>query len=563
MAARLLQMSRFAEQQSLLQMMRNVIAIIVCLLSATGVFAQDRYFLSIQSADQQPFYVRIANTTYSSSSIGHVVVPSLGDSTYQILVGFPRSKYPEQQYQVAFNRKDLGYTLKNTDGENWKLVDWESGASLSPRQDQPSGGNAIWYGEKKKESAFTNMMAAVVNDSAVLYVASVKNIAVQQEVFAQAKPAAADAAQSGMANAAKDSMLMTVSEPGTTTIKIPEKTGDSVVITTIQGKDTTTTVQAAAQPVSADTISVIKNTASAESVKADTALAIVAKVDSTATSAAKQVDTVAASLAAKPAETNSTESSNTPILVYTAPKPSIYKIQDFDYAKSRNMRYVDSTGGVKDTISVIIDFEADEVKPAPAGGRTVTADTSSPKTDTVAKAAPAPAAVVVNTAASPVSGNGTSGNEAATAKNNAEQANNTGVINTAANPVPVTGTAGNAASVPAKEPETEKKKLVLINSDCANFATDNDIDKLRVKLMDMSDTDAKLAATRKLLKSKCIYTRQIRALSELFTNDEGRYKFFEACYPLTADTSEFRQLRDLLSEDVYIARFKTLVRIKD
>ncbi|NML24012.1 hypothetical protein HHL16_24240 [Pseudoflavitalea sp. G-6-1-2] len=542
-------------------MMRNVIAIIVCLLATTGLYAQDRYFLSIQSADQQPFYVRIANTTYSSSSIGHVVVPSLGDSTYQVSLGFPLNKYPEQQYLISFNRKDLGYTLKNTDGQDWKLINWESGASLTAKQVPSSGGNAIWYGEKKKESAFTNLMAAVVNDSAVLYVASVKNIPAQQEVFAQANtPIAAEAVQTGTAAATKDSVLAV--SGAATTINVADKAIDSTVSASIQNKDTATVVQVA-QPVSPDTTAVVKNTIIAEPVKADTSSVASKVVDSAASVAASQVEAVSP----KAVGTTSTESSGTPILVYTAPKPSIYKIQDFDYAKSRNMRYVDSTGGVRDTISVIIDFEADEIKPSAAPEKVVSVDTSSQKQETVTRAAQVPAAVATTPASQPVSGTSTTGNETATgatAKNKTEQTNNKEAVNTVATPVTATVPKDNPATAPATEPaETEKKKLVLINSDCANFATDNDIDKLRVKLMDMSDTDAKLAATRKLLKSKCIYTRQIRALSELFTNDEGRYKFFETCYPLTADTSEFRQLRNLLSEDAYIARFKTLVRMKD
>lgn len=459
-------------------MMRIVLAIVVYLFSAAEISAQERYFLAIQSDDHQPFYVRVANKTWSSSAVGNVVVPSLGDSTYQVSVGFPRSKFPEQNFLVSFNRKDLGYTLKQGSGQEWNLVSWNSGEKLEPRAGTKAETN--WYGDKKKEDAFTNLMAAVVNDSAVLYVAQVKELPGKQEVFAKAEPATEKPV---------DSSLTIITD----TVK-SVATNVSLADTLVTKTDT---VQALAVNTATPATSLPKDTLT---VKVDTALAVVAT----------------------PREDGAGSTAG-PILVYTAPKPTVSKLQDYVNGKGRTLIYADSSAAGIDTISVVIDLEPDTIKDI-AIQQPVTENKATVVVDTPQKSAP----VVVDTpkvvAESPV---------------------------VTAVEVKDTATAG------------DKKKLVLINSDCVNFATDNDIDKLRVKMLDEPSIESKVAATKKLFKSKCIYTRQIRALSELFANDEGRFRFFEQCYPFTADTAEFRSLLSLLSEDAYIARFKTLVRIKD
>lgn len=114
---------------------------------------------------------------------------------------------------------------------------------------------------------------------------------------------------------------------------------------------------------------------------------------------------------------------------------------------------------------------------------------------------------------------------------------------------------------PEKKAETSNK-LVMINSDCVKLATDNDVDKLRVKMLPESDLQKKLAIANKSFKTMCLYARQIKALSELFPGDEAKYKFLEMAYPFAADTANFKTLHELLTEDMYITKFKKLVRLQ-
>jgi hypothetical protein len=105
-----------------------------------------------------------------------------------------------------------------------------------------------------------------------------------------------------------------------------------------------------------------------------------------------------------------------------------------------------------------------------------------------------------------------------------------------------------------KKPDT---KLVVVNSDCRNFATDYDVDRLRVKMLEISKDDDKIAAAKKIFKTKCFTTKQIRALSEVFTADASKYRFFETAYPFVSD-DHFRELTNLLADPVYNSKFKAM-----
>jgi hypothetical protein len=115
------------------------------------------------------------------------------------------------------------------------------------------------------------------------------------------------------------------------------------------------------------------------------------------------------------------------------------------------------------------------------------------------------------------------------------------------------------------KPDTTKAttSVQLINSDCTKFATDADVDKLRVAILNANSNDTKVVEAKKIFKSRCFSTKQIRALSELFSSDDGRYKLFDAAFPFISDSSNFKNLVDLLEDSFYINRFKTLARIQD
>jgi hypothetical protein len=110
---------------------------------------------------------------------------------------------------------------------------------------------------------------------------------------------------------------------------------------------------------------------------------------------------------------------------------------------------------------------------------------------------------------------------------------------------------------PADSSHKPAKALAFVNSDCHDFATDFDVDRLRVKMLQTGKDDDRIAVARKMFKAKCFYTRQIRALSEVFTTDAAKFRFFEAAWPFAAD-EHFHELTDLLTDPVYSSKFKSM-----
>lgn len=109
-------------------------------------------------------------------------------------------------------------------------------------------------------------------------------------------------------------------------------------------------------------------------------------------------------------------------------------------------------------------------------------------------------------------------------------------------------------------PAQPVKKVAMINSNCHNHANEDDFMKIRKKMAAEDNDDDMVAVARKIFKTKCFTTEQIKNLGVLFLKDEGRYKFFDAAYPFVSDTDNFAGLEAQLTEEYYINRFKAMVR---
>jgi hypothetical protein len=100
-------------------------------------------------------------------------------------------------------------------------------------------------------------------------------------------------------------------------------------------------------------------------------------------------------------------------------------------------------------------------------------------------------------------------------------------------------------------------KPVVVNSDCRNFAGDYDVDKLRLKMLDVPKDEDKLVVAKKIFRTKCFSTRQIRALSEVFTSDVAKFRFFETAYPFVSDDN-YLELSSLLADPLLNGKFKAM-----
>jgi|GEM_PF-1266594 len=98
------------------------------------------------------------------------------------------------------------------------------------------------------------------------------------------------------------------------------------------------------------------------------------------------------------------------------------------------------------------------------------------------------------------------------------------------------------------------------NSDCKEIAADADIDKLRIKMLVVGTDEDRISLAKRLFKQKCLLSKQVRALSELFKTDEGKYKWLDATYPFVSDTGNFGALGELIKDEYYLNRFKAMLR---
>ena len=107
--------------------------------------------------------------------------------------------------------------------------------------------------------------------------------------------------------------------------------------------------------------------------------------------------------------------------------------------------------------------------------------------------------------------------------------------------------------------ELPVEKAVLKNS-CNAVATESDFFKLRKRMAAAENDDAMIAEAKKVFKTKCFNTAQVKNLSTLFLNDEGKYNFFDAAYKYVSDMESFHSLQVEMKDEYYTTRFKAMLR---
>lgn len=159
--------------------MKRYILGIVMMMSCYDMIAQQQYFVFIQDPLGQPFYVRIKEESHSSSATGHIILPQLKDSVYKFFIGFPRDRYGEQLFTIAINKKDHGYELRNPGNGKYQLFDLQTLQMINPVSTQHESDQTI-----RKTDSYSELMAGVVNDTAVLYTSAQDTMSVDSNAVA-------------------------------------------------------------------------------------------------------------------------------------------------------------------------------------------------------------------------------------------------------------------------------------------------------------------------------------------------------------------------------------------
>ena len=108
--------------------------------------------------------------------------------------------------------------------------------------------------------------------------------------------------------------------------------------------------------------------------------------------------------------------------------------------------------------------------------------------------------------------------------------------------------------------KTDKEVAVAPKVTCKLIADQNDFFKLRRSMASVASNDEMIDEAKKYFKTKCFTTQQIKNLSALFLDDEGKYQFFDVAYSYVADGGNFPTLQAELKDVYYVNRFKAMLR---
>lgn len=112
---------------------------------------------------------------------------------------------------------------------------------------------------------------------------------------------------------------------------------------------------------------------------------------------------------------------------------------------------------------------------------------------------------------------------------------------------------------PVAEPAAKKETQSLPNSNCKDFATEDDLVKLRRKMASQRKDEQMVEEAKKVFRNKCFTSAQLRNLSVVFLTDEGRYRFFDAALPYVTDFANFKSLGETIQDEYYKRRFIALL----
>jgi hypothetical protein len=469
---------------------------------------QQDYFVLIQADNNQAFYVRLDSQLYTSSPAGHLILSQLKDSAYAITIGFPGQAFPEQRFILSIHQKDQAFGLKN-EGKGWGLYDGQ-GQPLKIAAEAHNIGKPLFTGAKK-DDPFSRLMAALVRDTAVMYNTYVLEQPLTDSSLSLTHPLS-DSTHYNPSPVTSSTALPSAATqaPATLSLTPSSPASSSTALSPV-------TPSAPLSPKTPDS--------SAASLPRDITLSHFSTIRDTSASGFAHPDSSAVphSSAIRPPYHPS----------------AVVKLSERKSSRALRLVYADHPSDKKaDTIVVIIPI--DTATPSSAAQATSSATQAPPSAARATSSA--------TTTSSPAVGSPIRTEHPHPLAPSSDTAHST-----------APGGHGPNSDSPALSAAASHPKPVLpfVNSDCHDYATDYDVDRLRVKMLEAAKDDDRIQAARKIFKTKCFSTHQIRALSEVFTADASKFKFLEAAYPFVSD-AHFPELVNLLTDPVYSGRFRTM-----
>lgn len=517
-------------------MSKPFLLLLFCLSVLTAA-SQRVYFVYLQTDNDQPFFVRMGDKTYSSSASGYVILSRLRDTVYRFSVGFPQDKWPEQYFTVSVDKKDHGYQLKNFGEKGWGLFDWQTlGIQMAEARGATGAVNVPEPG-----NGFTDILAVVAGDSSLKAKSQVPVVEVKKEAAVQA--------------VSKEEVQAPASNPP------PVKS-----VTVIDNRKQDPPV------VKQDTMT-----------KTSPALVSGVKKDEPKTVAAKK-SVVTDNQKQEPPVGKAEPVVNTSAPIAGDVKKEEPKVVPDGKATAVTSQKTDPVE-VKDTLAALANEQpANETK----GHGKLTPEASDipgRKADANVPVKNGEEVSPVNTDTKPAATNYkpskvTKRSESSTTEgfglvfiDDDLHGNRDTIRLVIPNPKPVVerkespkeekkflDITAQATAPVTKTDSVQQKPVAAVSGACAGVAAEADFFKLRKNMAAAEGDDEMIGEARKYFKEKCFSSAQIKNLSALFLTDEGKYKFFDAAYGYTTDAANFEALQSELKDDYYIKRFRAMLR---
>lgn len=491
--------------------MNRILLCLACWGLSLTASSQKVYFLYIQSESGQPFYVRMNEKLYSSAASGYLILSKLRDSTYQFTVGFPGNKWPDQSFSVTIDKKDQGFLLKQFEEKGWGLF------NLQTLSVQLSGTPAIkkettQKTENKDATEFTNILSKAADDPSL-----------------KEKP---------VAEKPKEPVVV-AEKPAV----VPEKPVVNTEPPAVLVKEEPKVVSPPREPVT---------TTSNPAPPQDSAKTVLVKEEPKVTPPAKEP--VAVNIPDTPGKDSALSVAVVPEKKPEPVKEEVKTVSPPPVEKEQTVTAIKDTLQ-KEPVQVITPVETSNEKESQPGKEEKPVEYK-------------PAVVTRRAESSTTEGFGL------TFTDQYEGQSDTIRI-LIPNPKPVVAP---VVTPPVTEPKEDRKFLEageitdtaavakkeekpVVKNNCPATADDNDFLKLRKRMAAETSDDGMITEARKLLRTKCFSTTQIRNLGLLFLNDEGKYRFFDAAYPYASDPVNYASLESELKDPYYINRFKAMLRL--
>ena len=114
-------------------------------------------------------------------------------------------------------------------------------------------------------------------------------------------------------------------------------------------------------------------------------------------------------------------------------------------------------------------------------------------------------------------------------------------------------------NVTADEKDLSSITTTANKKTCSSVASENDFLKLRKKMAAQKTDEQMINECKKVFRSKCFTTEQVKNLGNLFLNEAGKFEFYETAYPFNSDQNNFVSLQTELKDAYFIHRFKKMV----